>query len=150
MKLFFDTSALIKRYIAETGSPKVDELFESAETIIISPITNLEAFSAIKRLFNTDAISEEDYKKLKENIKQDFKYFDVLRLTNRLEKKAIELIEKYQLKTLDSIQLASCLIRKKDIASFIVSDEKLKNAAKSEALNVLDPTKIAAEKNSEE
>jgi predicted nucleic acid-binding protein len=150
MKLFFDTSALIKRYISENGSPKVDELFEAADTIIISPITKLEAYSTIKRLLKTGVISEEDYIKLKENIGLDFKHFDVLTLNKKLEEKAVKLIDKYQLKTLDSIQLASCLSRKEGIMSFVVCDEKLKNAAKLEALEVLDPTEIEPENDSED
>jgi hypothetical protein len=40
---------------------------------------------------------------------------------------------------LDSIQLASCLSRKADIRGFIVSDVKLKNAAATEDIEVIDP-----------
>jgi len=50
MILFFDTSALIKRYISETGSNKVDELFEISENIIVSPVTKIEVYSSLKRL----------------------------------------------------------------------------------------------------
>jgi len=52
------------------------------------------------------------------------------------------LIEEYQLKTLDSIQLASCLARKSVITNFVVSDVKLKNAAKVEGLDIIDPTEF--------
>jgi len=52
------------------------------------------------------------------------------------------LIEKYQLKTLDSIQLASCLYRKADISEFVVSDVKLKTAAEGENIEVIDPTEF--------
>ena len=34
MKIFIDTSALVKRYIKEQGSSVVDSIFEKAETII--------------------------------------------------------------------------------------------------------------------
>ena len=61
-------------------------------------------------------------------------------LNAEIEKEAIRQIEKHQLKTLDSIQLASVLYRKIDISGFIVSDVKLKNAAEVEDIQVIDPT----------
>jgi predicted nucleic acid-binding protein len=142
MILFFDTSALIKRYISETGSPKVDDLFDAAEEIIVSPITKIEAFSTIKRLLNTKVIPVEDYEKLKENLNDDFKYFKVLSFTKEIKDKAITLIESYQLKTLDSIQLASYLSRRTRGMGFVVSDIKLKKAAGQEGIDVIDPTEF--------
>ena len=142
MILFFDTSALIKRYISETGSNKVDELFEISENIIVSPVTKIEAYSTLKRLLATNLISEEDYETVKSNIDYDFSYFTVVSLNEKIEKEAIKLIERHQLKTLDSIQLASCLYRKGDIRDFVVSDVKLKNAAEVENIEVIDPTEF--------
>ncbi len=142
MILFFDTSALIKRYISETGSNKVDELFEISENIIVSPVTKIEVYSSLKRLLVTNLISDEDYETVKSNIDYDFRYFTVVSLNEKVEKEAIKLIERYQLKALDSIQLASCLYRKADIRDFIVSDVKLKNAAEAENIEVIDPTEF--------
>ncbi len=48
--LFFDTSALIKRYIQEAGSDLVDELMDSAMEIYVSAISRIESNSAINRL----------------------------------------------------------------------------------------------------
>jgi len=62
MKLFFDTSALIKKYIIEDGSKKVDELMNKAESIIVSVITEIEVYSTFKRLLIEKAINEIDYK----------------------------------------------------------------------------------------
>ena len=139
MILFFDTSALIKRYVSEAGSQKVDELFDTASQIVISPITKIESISCIRRLQEENLISVEDFNRLKNEIEFDFKFFTVLSLHQTIEDKAISLIEKYQLKTLDSIQLASCLSQKDIIHSFVVSDTKLKRCALSENINVIDP-----------
>lgn len=142
MILFFDTSALIKRYISESGEKKVDELFELASEIIVSPITKIEAHSTFKRLLEENEIYEVDYEKLKEEINYDFEYFTVLSLNQEIENKSIALIEKHQLKTLDSIQLASCLSKKGEIESMVVSDQRLKKAAESERLSIIDPTEF--------
>lgn len=140
MIFFFDTSALIKRYIAETGSERVDDLFKAASQIIISPITKIEIYSTIYRLKSKNAISEEDYSRLNEEIQYDFRYFKVLSFNQEIELQSIYLIERHQLKTLDSIQLASCISQRDFVASFIVSDKRLKQAAENEKLDFIDPT----------
>ncbi len=50
MRYFFDTSALVKRYVQETGSDLVDKAFEEANQIIVSAITRIETLSAFRRL----------------------------------------------------------------------------------------------------
>jgi len=109
MVFFFDTSALIKRYIAESGSEKVDDLFKTASQIIISPVTKVEIYSTINRLRSENTISKNDYSRLNKEIQYDIKFFKVLSFNQEIESLSVYLIEKHQLKTLDSIQLASCL-----------------------------------------
>jgi hypothetical protein len=140
MNLFFDTSALIKRYISETGSDNVDALFNKADRIFVSAVTKIEAFSTIKRLHKEKAISNEAYQNLIAEIGYDFQHFTVFPLSKFVEDVALSLIDKYQLKTLDSIQLASLLNQKELVNQFIVSDSRLKNAATSENLQLIDPT----------
>lgn len=139
MIFFFDTSALIKRYVLEDGSDKVDQLFDLANVIAVSPITLIEASSALKRLLLTKLISQNDYLQLKQIIGEDFKDFEVIPFTSNIEDTAIRIIEKYQLKTLDSIQLASSLNVETHIDGFVVSDAKLKDAAESEGFHVINP-----------
>lgn len=140
MNLFFDTSALIKRYISETGSDTVDALFNKADRILVSAVTKIEAFSTIKRLHKEKAISNEAYQNLIAEIGYDFQHFTVFPLSKFVEDVALSLIDKYQLKTLDSIQLASLLNQKELVNQFIVSDSRLKKAATSENLQLIDPT----------
>ena len=44
---FFDASALVKRYHEESGTSKVDEIFESDSDIVIANITIVEVISAL-------------------------------------------------------------------------------------------------------
>ena len=46
MNLFCDTSALIKKYIVETGSEKFDKLLNKADNVYVSSITEIETISA--------------------------------------------------------------------------------------------------------
>lgn len=142
MILFFDSSAMIKAYIEEEGSSEVDKLINLANEIIVSPITKIECFSAIKRLLIENQSSEKEYKEIKNDIIFDFSFFNILYFNQYIEATAIELVDKYQLKTLDSIQLASCIEVKNKITSFIVCDNKLLNAANKENLPIINPIDI--------
>mgnify|MGYP000331973244 CR=1 FL=1 len=141
MIYYFDTSALIKRYILEQGSNKVDNLFESAEAIFVSAITKIESISTIKRLLSEKVISQEEYTRLKNEIIYDFNYFSIISLNSTIEKQAINLIETYQLKTLDSIQLACFISIRDQVNAIVLSDKKLEIAARQENFDIINPTK---------
>ena len=139
MKLYFDTSALVKKYIAEKGSENADKLFLSASEIYISIIGHVEAISSFRRLLLEKEIAKKDYEQLKSEIAQDFQFFNVIDVSSETVSSAVRVIDKYQLKSLDSLHLASALEMKADIDYFISSDQKLLNAAKKEGFKVVNP-----------
>ena len=136
MNCFFDTSALIKNYVEETGSEKVSALMEEADEIFVSEITIIECFSTLKRILSERLISESDYIRLKKEIQYDFEFFSRVGLS---PKNCEPLIDEYQLKTLDSIQLAASLSVSDEIDAFICCDKKLLKAAEAENLETLNP-----------
>lgn len=139
MNLFFDTSALIKKYIIENGSDKVDDLMNKADSIFVSSITEIETYSTLKRLLVEKAISNNDYEILKNELNIDYPYFNQVPFDVDISNNAKLLIEKYQLKTLDSIQLGSVLNVNGQIDYFIVCDGKLLKSARKEKLKVINP-----------
>ena len=139
MIYFFDTSALIKRYIQEKGSNIVDNLMESADEIFISAITRIESISAARRLLEERSLSKSDFSVFKDNLASDFPFFTVVDFSDYIEKKAIELIEKHQIKTLDAIQLACCLAVKEDIDHLVTSDVKLAKTASDVGIDIINP-----------
>ena len=139
MKLYFDTSALVKKYISETGSENADKLFLSASEIYISIIGHVEAVSSFRRLLLEKEIKKKDYELLKSEIAQDFKYFNVIDVSSEIVYDAVKVIDKYQLKSLDSLHLAAALAVKTDIDYFISSDQKLLKAAENEGFKVINP-----------
>jgi uncharacterized protein len=138
--LFFDTSALIKRYISERGSEKVDELFNMATQILVSAITKTESYSTLRRLRAENHLSRKDYNSIKTNIEKDFQYFVVIPFIYEIESSAIKLIEQYQLKSLDSIQLSTALYCKSIMDHLVAADIRLLKSAKAEKLKTINPT----------
>ncbi|MCZ8342743.1 MAG: type II toxin-antitoxin system VapC family toxin [Leptospira sp.] len=136
MNLFFDTSALLKHYIQERGSESIDSLFLEADEIFVSEITIVESFSALSRLVHEKSITKKQCSLVFKEIEHDHHYFSIVPLVDSF-KNAMEAIYKYQLKTLDGLQIGSALVVKEQIDNFVCSDKKLSNAAKSENFSVL-------------
>ena len=138
MNYFFDTSALIKNYIEEIGSDYVSGLMDGAVKIFVSSITIIECYSTLRRILLEKLITEDDYLHLKNEIAYDFDFFNKIEFENITEK-CEQLIDVYQLKTLDSIQLAASLTVSEEIDNFVCCDVNLLNAAARENLDILNP-----------
>lgn len=133
MKIFFDTSALIKRYILEIGSDKIDSLFEECDDIFISEITELEINSALKRRVIEKSISDVAYVYILNEFYEDLEDFNIVNMLLYLKRISVELIKKHQIKTLDSLQLGSALLSPADI--FVSADKKLFDISLLEFVN---------------
>lgn len=141
MNILCDTSALIKKYIIETGSEKFDALMNEADNVYISAITEIETISTFKRLLIEHAIDREDYGLLIDEFEFDCQYYSIIPFNDQIVKNAILSIDTYQLKTLDSIQLGTAIFIKDEIDYFVVCDEKLIKAASKERIKVRNPNK---------
>ena len=141
MVAFFDSSAIIKRYIKEIGSGIVDTLIEQTEIMIIGPLTIIECLSGIRRVLEEGKIANENYMKYQKEI--DYDLIDITEVPYSEQLKIIikDMIDKYQLKTLDAIQLAACLLQRDAVDNFIYCDIKLNNAARQEGIIVINPLK---------
>lgn len=139
MILFFDTSALIKRYLNEVGTEKVESLFESATLIIVSSTAQLECASAFQRLLKTKFIDLVKYNRLKADIAIDFPFFHIVEYDSTVREECLKVIDKYPLRALDTIQLASALQVLKEIDYLVVSDKQLINYATKEGFTIIDP-----------
>lgn len=146
---FFDTSALVKRYISEIGSHWVRTLTDPEEGngIILARITWVEMLSAYSRLKRENTIDE-----LALNIAlRAFEYdwdtqYHIVEFDEALAEQAGEFVKKYPLRAYDSVQLASALRIHRVHAQvapglfvFVSSDERLLAVAKSENMSVENP-----------
>ena len=139
---FFDTSALVKRYHVETGSGKVDEIFNDPEGIFtIASITIAEFTSVFVRKLNEGIISEDDlHVCLSEFSKDMISSFWIIDLERNHINKSIPLIIKHNLRTLDSLQLAVFLNLSPINPTMITSDEILYDATNKEGFKAIKPS----------
>jgi predicted nucleic acid-binding protein len=105
--LYLDTSALIKRYIKETGSPEVWEWIHSAEDKATVLITRAEMSSAINRLLRMKLISGEEHTSALAVFRSDWIHFHRLPITESLVSRADTLACEHNLRGYDAIHLAA-------------------------------------------
>lgn len=136
MKVFLDTSAFAKRYIAESGSDKVLELCQRADSLVVSVICLPELISALTRLVRERKLAKGDYRKLKRDAMADLADADICQLTPDVLNKGVMLLESHPLRGMDAIHVASALAVEPDI--FVSADRRQHAAAKKAGLKIVD------------
>ena len=127
MKVFFDSSALAKRYIEdEMKSDQIDRLVFEADSVVVSSICLPEIISAFARLRREKKLSTVQYNQCKRSAIEDFSAFQVCQLTPEVINRSITLLEHVELRAMDALHVA-CAIEAK--ASLFVSSDTRQNAA---------------------
>lgn len=128
MRVFVDTSTLFKKYAEESGGDIFETILSRASQIAVSPVTWIEMNAAIQRRLTERSFSSEQANWLRIEAKKDFAYFFQVLWNENLENKAVEIVRKHSLKTMDAVQLASGLLSESEL--FLTSDRKLYKEAK--------------------
>jgi hypothetical protein len=140
MNLYFDSSALLKRYLDEQGSARVADLFNQATLVFVSAITPVECASTFQRLFHIRDIDKKLYQRVTLEASLDFPFFQIVDFDANVSDICLRLLSKYPMKSLDTMQLASLIHAMPEVESFVVSDQQLKKYAIREGIPVIDPT----------
>ena len=135
MKAFLDSSALVKRYIKETGTGIVIETCRDATEIAVSIICITEVLSACNRLARDKAISEEQYNWIKHEFLQDIDAAEVIMITGEVIENSILCLEKGVIRSLDALHIGAAMAYNGDI--FLTGDSKQKYVAEKMGLKVL-------------
>ncbi len=139
MKIFLDTSSLIKLYHAEIGTDYLDKLLEdnSISEIFLSDIAKVEFTSAIWKKVRTKDLTEKEANSIIDSFEKDYANYTFIDLDTDLIILAKDLVFKYGLKglrTLDSFQLASILKIKSKLSFAVTADDLLKSLIKEEGI----------------
>ena len=107
---FFDTSAIVKRYVTETGTNWVAVTIDptTGHNIYIARITLVELVSAVSRRCNTGTISVADAFAAIHQFRSDFAHqYEVVELTKSVFDDAADLAENHVLRAYDAVQLSA-------------------------------------------
>jgi len=141
--LFFDTSALVKRYYEEDGSENVDELIEEEEsTVVITSLSIIEATSAFRRKYNQGEIEQDRMDQLLSTFFEEaIEDFVIVPIEESFMEYSFNLILTEDLRTLDSLQLSAALTVNQENLKFISADKKLNTVAEEQGLKTHNPQK---------
>jgi hypothetical protein len=147
--LYFDSSALVKLYIAETGTGWLQGLCAptAGHAIYTARISGAEIVAALFRRARTGALSLSDAQTVSVQFKSDFHGgYQVVEVTEALVDRAMALAEKHGLRGYDAVQLAAALelqtlraLLSLSSVTFISADDTLNSAAIAEGLIVDNP-----------
>jgi len=112
VRLYRDTSALVKLHVEEEGSVLVREAVAQAEPISTSRIAYVEARAAFARRRHTRELDSQDYRRIVRDLDGDWDHYLRIDVTEPLIRTAARLAERHYLRAYDAIHLASvCVVR---------------------------------------
>jgi predicted nucleic acid-binding protein len=134
MRVFFDTSAFVKRYVREAGTDAVLQWCDQASEIILSGIALPEIISTFCRLQREGKITETQYRQLKSLLMADIEDAALGDLTPVVLGQAIWSLERNVLRAMDALHIGCAVALKADV--FISADKRQLEAAARSGLRV--------------
>jgi predicted nucleic acid-binding protein len=146
---FLDSSALVKRYISETGSAWVLGLFDPTldNEFFVAAITGVEIVAAITRRARSGSIAAADAALVCNQLRRDLQTdYQVIEITEGIVSSGMTLAETQGLRGYDAVQLAAgcainelCAVNGLSPIIFVSADDELNLAAVNEGLLVENP-----------
>lgn len=144
---FFDSSAIVKRYVDEQGSEWVCQLTDARENIVhIVSLTPVEVVAAISRRVRNATVTAEEAASATRDLRTDLSQrYHIVPVSAALIETAMALAEKRGLRGYDAVQLAAAVMLSSATASkglsltLISADAELNSAANAEGLITEDP-----------
>ena len=110
MIVYLDASAIVKRYLAEAGSPSVDRLVVQASVLGTSLVSRVEVAAAIARAARMNALLAAEAEKALKTFRAQWADLIATPVTQSLVARADSLAWDYGLRGYDAVHLASALL----------------------------------------
>lgn len=137
---YLDTSALIKRFVNEKGSPLVQSIVQRSGPIATAKITYAEIFAGLTRKLREGAILKSQYALAWRQFENDWQAYIRVELQDETLLLARNLIQRHPLRAYDAVHLASALSLGTELDReiiFAAADRHLLRAAEAERLKPL-------------
>lgn len=132
MNIFFDASAMFKRYSGEAGVDRVLQLQASASAVTAAVHCKTEVASALMRQWREGAFSNEEYERVLADIHADFDELSVMPLSRQAERYAIAAMRLATLRGMDALHIGTAQAARVDL--FVTADRRQAAAAQAVGL----------------
>ena len=129
---FWDTSALVPLCVCQGITPRAIALYKSYE-VVVWWATPVEIASALARLLRMRQIDSGDWTKAGKLAKSLADSWSVIQPSHALRAQAARLVDRYDLRAADCLQLAAALEWCEGVSQgrvFLTADQKLRAAAR--------------------
>jgi predicted nucleic acid-binding protein len=134
LNVFFDSSALAKRYVEEKGSDQVQAILSSASVLAVSVICIPEIVSALCRRRRERKVSTDEYRYAKAALLSDIDDATVIGITDAVIAQAVGLLEQFTLRSTDALHIACASEWSTEL--FVSADDRQCGAARAHGLRV--------------
>ena len=138
---YFDTSALIKRFVEEPGSNAVSALIDAQPMVATSIVAYAEVHAGLARKLRERAMTTRVHRQTARAFDADWRAFLRVTVTDPLLTLTRDLVRRHPLRGFDAIHLAAAVRLQSELAEtvrFVAADARLLAAADAEGLNMLD------------
>ncbi len=128
---FWDTSALVPLCVRQGPTPRATALYENFEAVVWWA-SSVEIASALARLVRMKQLNSSDWAKADKIATALANDWSVIQPSEAVRAKATELVDRYDLRAADALQLAAALAWCEEIPQgrvFLTADQKLQEAA---------------------
>jgi len=128
---FWDTSALVPLCVRQGTTPRAIALYENYEAVVWWT-TSVEIASALARLVRMKQLNSRDWAKARKLANTLADAWSVIQPSDAVRAKAMQLVDRYDLRAADALQLAAALVWCEDLPQgriFLTVDRKLQEAA---------------------
>lgn len=132
MRILFDTTALLKRYLPEPGREALLGWVAQARPAVAAPHCKAELYAALTRVRRDTGASDEAYRLTCDEVERNFGDFDVVPMSAVLERAAIRTVEASALTASDALHIAAGLAAGVDL--FVTADARQYQGALSVGL----------------
>ena len=146
---FLDSSALVKRYVPETGTGWVRTITtpNAGNTILVAQMMQAEVISGVWRRVREGTMAPRIARAIRLLVDRHTRRgYLVIDLSARIAQRAEDLLEQHPLRAYDALQLASALESSTRLVGaglappvFVTADTRLLAAAAAEGLAIEDP-----------
>jgi predicted nucleic acid-binding protein len=138
--IYLDTSALIKRFVNEKGSPLVQSLVGERGPVATAKIAYAEIFAGFARKLRKGHLPRNLHALACRQFERDWQSYLRVELQDDILFLARDLVQRHPLRGFDSVHLASALSLKNALGeeiTFAAADGRLLRAAEAEKLEPL-------------
>jgi hypothetical protein len=135
---FFDASALVKRYVRESGTPTVRRLLREPRAVA-SRLSEAEISSAVHRRQREGALTLAQKRRAMDALRADLPRLEVVELSPKVVAAVHSLLDRHPLRAADALQLASAIVLRDALDTeieLVTYDQRLHAAAQAEGFQV--------------